>query len=39
LVDVEIGENSSGERVLRSVHLGGTAVTVSSGSIRVPFDI
>jgi PhzF family phenazine biosynthesis protein len=37
LVDVEVGESSSGERVLESVHLGGTAVTVASGSIMVPF--
>jgi len=36
LVDVEIGEGSSGEKVLKSVHLGGTAVEVSSGSIRIP---
>jgi PhzF family phenazine biosynthesis protein len=38
LVDVEVGESNSGEKVLESVHLGGTAVTVSSGGIRVPFD-
>jgi PhzF family phenazine biosynthesis protein len=37
-VDVEIGESNSGERALESVHLGGTAVTVSSGSIRIPFS-
>jgi PhzF family phenazine biosynthesis protein len=38
LVDVEVGESSSGGKVLESVHLGGTAVTVSSGSIAIPFD-
>jgi PhzF family phenazine biosynthesis protein len=36
LVDVEAGESSSGEKVLESVHLGGTAVAVASGSIMVP---
>jgi PhzF family phenazine biosynthesis protein len=39
VVDVEVGESSLGERALESVHLGGTAVTVSSGNIRVPFDV
>ena len=38
LVDVEIGEGRLGEKVLESVHLGGTAVTVSSGNINIPFD-
>ena len=38
LVDVEVGESSLGGKVLESVHLGGMAVTVSSGNIRVPFD-
>lgn len=36
LVDVEVGGSSSGEKVLESVHLGGTAVMVSSGSIIIP---
>jgi PhzF family phenazine biosynthesis protein len=36
LVDVEVGESSSGEKVLESVHLGGTAVRVASGNISIP---
>jgi PhzF family phenazine biosynthesis protein len=35
-IDVEVGESSSGEKSLESVHLGGTAVRVASGNISIP---
>jgi PhzF family phenazine biosynthesis protein len=38
LVDVEAGEGKWGEKVLESVHLGGTAVAVASGTIHIPFE-
>jgi PhzF family phenazine biosynthesis protein len=36
MVEVDVGESSSGEKVLESVHLGGTAVTVVNGNISIP---
>jgi predicted PhzF superfamily epimerase YddE/YHI9 len=36
LVDTQVGLDDDGERKLQTLHLGGTAVQVASGTIAVP---
>jgi len=36
LIDTRVGQDADGARSLQTVHLGGTAVQVASGTIAVP---